>query len=212
MPFQPNVRQYRDFAVTNFRALEREDSKDSFVVRGYFTTFDDEYELLPDFYERIDRRALDDANMSDVIFQLNHDGQPLARQRNKSLRVGIDEHGGWCEADLSGCQQGRDIYESIKNGLIDRMSFGFTIANDGFEWEEDDDGVIHSVITRISKVYDVSCVSLPANPGTDISARSYLDGAIEARRSQLEELRRVEEERRQKRSDAAQGLRKATLL
>ena len=75
------------------------------------------------------------------------------------------------------------------------MSFGFIIDDDGFEWEEDDEGVIHSRITKISKVFDVSAVSIPANPNTEISARAYLDGAIEAKRKQQEMLQRAEEER-----------------
>lgn len=199
MPYLPDERQYRTFAVSNFQPVEREagdeTSEPSYVVRGHYTTFNTEYELCPGFFEAVDERALDNANTSDVIFQLNHEGAPLARQRNGSLRVGVDEIGGWAEADLSGSRQGRDIYEMIKNGLIVEMSFGFTIAKGGFEWEEDEDGNIHSRITAVDRVYDVSCVSLPANPNTDISARAYLDGAIEAKQKQQEMLQRAEEER-----------------
>lgn len=205
MPYLPNDRQYRTFAADNFRSV---DGDDSYKVKGYFTTFGQEYELMSDWYETVDSHALDGANMSDVIFQLNHDGTPLARQRNNSLSVGIDEHGGWCEAYLGGCREGRDLYESIKNGLIDEMSFGFVIADDGFDWDEDEDGTIHSTITRISKVFDVSAVSIPANPNTEISARSYLDGAIEARRKQQEVLRRAEEvqERKSALAERLKGL------
>ena len=199
MAFRPESRQYRSFSAANFRALEDEGGEQSYKVRGYWTTFNDEYELMSDWYEQVDSRALDDADMSDVIFQLNHDGATLARQRNGSLKVGIDNHGGWCEADLGGCREGRDLYESIKNGLIDEMSFGFKIADDGLEYDEGDDGIIHSRITHISRVYDVSAVSIPANPSTSIkSARSYLDGVIEARQKQQEVLRRAEEDRERK--------------
>lgn len=182
MPYLPNERQYRSFAASNFQPVQRgEQEADSFVVKGYFTTFDDEYRLFEDFYETVDRTALDNADMSDVLFQYDHCGPVLARQRNNSLRIGIDEHGGWCEARLDGCQQARDLYESISNGLVVEMSFGFTIADDGFEWEEDEDGVIHSRITKIAKVYDVSAVSIPANPSTEISARSYVQAEIDAK-------------------------------
>lgn len=184
MPFDPQRRQYRDFSVSNFATVtrdEQEGDEPSYVVRGHYTVFNSPYELLPDFFEEIDSRALDETDMSDVIFQINHDGAPLARNRNKSLRLGIDENGAWAEADLGGSQAGRDVYESIKNGLIDRMSFGFTIADDGFEWEEDEDGTVHTRITKIDRLYDVSCVTWPANPSTDISSRSYADAAIEAK-------------------------------
>ena len=204
MPFKPDTRQYRNFAVTNFQPVLEDgaDNQDepSYVVRGYFTTFNDPYPLQDDFYETIDRQAFAGCDLSDVIMQVNHDGFVYARTRNDSLKLSFDEHGGYCEADLSGSKQGReDLYEAITNGLIDRMSFGFTIADDGFEWDEDADGVIHSRITRIAKLYDVSAIAgFPANPGTEISARSYLDGAIEARHQQQEMLRHAEQQRRER--------------
>lgn len=206
MPYMPETRQYRNFAASNFQRVdvstqEEESQEPSFIVRGHYTVFDVEYELFPGFYETIDSRALDNTDTSDVLFQFNHGGAPLARLRNGSLRIGIDEIGGWAEADLSGCQQARDTYEAISNGLIDRMSFGFTIADGGFEWEEDEEGNIHSRITKVEKLFDVSCVDLPASDYTDISARSYLDAAIEAKRRQ-------EEAADQKRAAAAVALRR----
>lgn len=186
MPYLPESRQYRSFAASNFRAIEADgDDSKSFTVAGHFTTFDDPYELCPGFFESISRTALDDCDMSDVLFQYDHAGDVLARQRNGSLRVGVDEVGGWCEARLDGCQRARDLYEAIQNGLVVEMSFGFIIADGGFEWEEDEDGNIHSTITHIRKIFDVSAVSAPANPSTDIHARSYVDAAIEARDKQL---------------------------
>lgn len=212
MPYLPNERQYRDFSVSSFQPIEKElsdgcgDDDDkrecSYVVRGHYTVFDTEYELFPGFYESIAPTALDEMDTSDVLFQFNHGGTPLARLRNHSLRIGIDELGGWAEADLSGCQQARDTYEAISNGLIDRMSFGFTIADDGFEWYEDEDGSIHSRITKVSKLFDVSCVDLPANDGTDISARSYVDAAIEAQR--LAEEQRIAEQQAAEAAEAAE--------
>lgn len=195
MPFKTEERQYRNFAASNFTIVNRDDEEakePSYVVRGHYTTFNEPYELSPGYFEEIDPHALDECDMTDVIFQVDHNDTPLARLRNKSLRLGIDEHGGWAEADLSGSQRGREIFEAISNGLIDRMSFGFTIADDGFEWDEDDEGVIHSRITKIGRLYDVSCVTWPANGATDISARAYLDGAIEAKRLQQELLQRAE--------------------
>lgn len=211
MPFKPGERQYRSFAASNFHPVQNEDTEEqSYVVRGHFTVFETEYQLCPDFYEVIDEHALDEADMSDVIFQLNHEGMTLARQRNNTLRVGIDPDGGWCEADLRGSQPGRDLYEAITNGLIDEMSFGFTIAEGGFELEEDEDYNIHSRITKISKVFDVSAVSIPALPATDISARGYVDAAIEAKRKQeeLEQQAQVEQEQLEQREADAVALRK----
>lgn len=213
MPFKPQERQYRSFAASNFQT-DAVDGETNYKTRGYWTTFDDPYELMPGWFETIDSHALDDADMSDVIMQYDHNGPVLARQRNGSLVVSVDGHGGFCEADLSGCEQARNLHESIKNGLVTEMSFGFTIADDGFEWTEDEDGTIRTRITKIGRVYDVSAVSIPANSSTSIvSARDYLDAAMEATRKQ-EELAKQEQEEQERRIADAISLRrrKATAL
>ena len=187
MPFRPEERQYREFAAANFAQEKRDAVLDgdsqNYTISGYFTTFRSEYPLAPDFYESIDPHAFDECDMSDVIMQVNHDGFVYARTRNKSLQITFDDHGGHCVADLSGTKQGReDLFEAITNGLIDRMSFGFIIADDGFEWEEDEDGVVHTRITKISKLFDVAAIcGFPANEGTEIHARSYAQAAIDAK-------------------------------
>ena len=199
MPYRPSERQYRDFAVESFQPEVRESSDDqeqSYSVRGYFCTFREPYELFPDYYEEIDPQAFVGCDMSDVLMQVNHEGFVYARNRNSSLQITTDDHGGHCVADLSGSKRGREeLYEAINNGLIDRMSFGFTIADDGFEWEEDEQGVIHTRITKISKLFDVSAIAgFPANPGTEISARSLHDAVMEARSKQQEIAEEVEPE------------------
>lgn len=230
MPFLPESRQYRSFAATNFRAVDNsgEGDEPSYRVRGYYTTYSTEYQLYertkywPAEYEQIDPHALDDADLSDVIFQENHADSPLARLRNGSLELGSDEHGAWCEAYLGGCQRGRDLFESIQNGLITEMSFGFTIASDedgeGYTSFKDEEGDYHTTITRISKVFDVSAVSIPANPNTDISEmrkRSYLAARIEADRKEdeaaAEQAEQAAEEQRAAES-AAVRRRKAKAL
>ena len=161
----------------------------AYVVEGYATTFDVPYDFGPDAHEVVSSRALDGADMRDVIFQLNHDGPVMARVRNGTLRLEPDGHGLRVTADLSGSKYGRDLYEAIANGLIDRMSWGFTIADGGWEWDAD---TRTSTITAVSKVFDVSAVSLPADEDTEIHARSYLDGVIGAglRESQARERER----------------------
>ena len=192
MPYRPDERQYRDFAVKSFKPEARESSEEqdeSYIVRGYFCTFNDPYELFEDYFEEIDPHAFDSCDMSDTIMQVNHDGFVYARIRNQSLSIEFDEHGGHMTADVSGSKRGREeLYEAIDNGLIDRMSFGFTIAADGLEWTEDNNGVIHTRITKIDKLYDVSAIAgFPANDGTEISARSVLDGIRDAQKVQAEQ-------------------------
>lgn len=175
MAYKPDQREYRDFDVTSLAATKTDD--ESYIVEGYATTFDDPYELYKGMYEVIDRHALDGADMSDVIGQYNHDGMVLARQSNNTLAIMADDHGLHCRMDLSGTQQGRDLHEAISNGLVTKMSWGFSIADDGWEYDPE---TRTSTVTKVAKVYDVSAVSIPANAGTEINARSYLDGVIEA--------------------------------
>ena len=169
---------------------------DSMIVEGYASTFDIPYTLEgSDIKETILSSALEGADMSDVIFQYDHSGPVMARTRNETLQLSVDAHGLHVRADLSGCKQGRDLYESIKNGLVDRMSWGFMVADDGWEYDFETNS---QTITRISKVYDVSAVSIPANQGTDIYARSAFDGAIEKARTERFERAAKEREQREK--------------
>lgn len=179
-------RQYRSFELSAGES-------DGCVVEGYATTFGDAYDMGFGYYERIDPHALDGADMSDVIFQLNHEGMVMARQSNGTLEIEVDQRGLHIRADLSGCQAGRDTVEAIKNKLITKMSWGFMVSEDGWEY---DPATRTSTVTKVDKVFDVSAVSIPANPGTEIHTRSYLDGVIEAERR--ESAQREEQDERER--------------
>lgn len=199
MPYKPGQREYRS-ALLDMTAVGGPDGPDGYVVEGYATTFDVPYELHDGYFERVLRTALDGADMSDVIFQLNHEGPVLARMRNGSLSVTCDEHGMAVRASLVGSKYGRDLYEAVASGLIVHMSWAFTVTDGGWEYDPD---TRTSTITRVKKVFDVSAVSLPADEDTEIHARSYIDGVIEAERR--ESALRADMERR-RRAAAALGL------
>ena len=171
-------REFRKCA--EFRAL---DESDSYVVEGYATTFDQPYTLYSDGYyelrEVVDSKAFEKTDMSDVIMQYDHEGRVFARNRNKTLDLMTDEHGLKITANLGGTDIGRQLYQEIKGGYTDRMSFAFTVSDDKRE-RETIDGKI--VVTRrilgFRKLYDVSAVSTPANNSTSLSARSWCDGVI----------------------------------
>lgn len=173
-------------------------------VKGYATTFDQPYKLWGDasveIWEVVDRNAFAKTDVSDVIMQFDHQGRVFARTRNQTLALRSDEHGLFIDADLGGTEIGRELYEEIKGGYIDRMSFGFTVRGD--EWSDRmEDGVEIRTrrITDIGKLYDVSAVSIPANDSTSISVRSLVDGEIarlEAERLERERLERLEERRK----------------
>lgn len=178
-------REYRSIPVMAVQRAEGGDGP-SYRVRGYASTFEEPYILYEDFddeqiYEVIDRHAFDGADMGDVIMQYDHVGMVLARTRNGSLTITIDEHGLLIEADLSLTQDSRRMWEAIAAGLVDRMSFCFVI-----EEEQYDKATHTSRIMKIKKVYDVSAVSIPANPGTEISAarKRFLDGVIREERTE----------------------------
>jgi HK97 family phage prohead protease len=148
--------------------------------------------------EQIDPGAFDDCDMSDVIMQYNHEGRVFARVSNQTLSLRADAHGLLVEADLGGTEIGRDLYEEIKGGYTNRMSFGFTVSKDSRTEERDEDNKVITItrtITGIKKLWDVSAVSIPANDGTEISARSWCDGVIA---ELTEEFRKAEETRKQK--------------
>lgn len=191
MPAKPNERQYRSLSVPLIaRAAQdgggEEKRIDSdYYVEGYASTFDDPYVLFEDYNgvkytEIVSPDAFRDADMSDVIMQFDHTGKVFARISNGTLIVEPDEHGLFVAADLSRSQAARDLYEEIQSGLITRMSWAFTVAAD--EYDRD---THTTTITRVKKVFDVSAVSLPADPNTEISARNLLDGEIEQSRKEL---------------------------
>ena len=156
---------------------------DEMIVEGYASTFNQPYELYRDgdyiVYEQIDARAFDETDMSDVIMQYNHEGRVFARNSNGTLTLTSDEKGLRIRADLGGTEIGRQLYEEIKGGYTDKMSFGFRVGEDRREITENADNItVMRTITKIEKLYDVSAVSLPANDATSISARSSGEGVI----------------------------------
>lgn len=174
-------RTYRN--VNRIEVRADEDGKK--IVNGYATVFDSPYLLWSmdgyEVWEQIDGRAFDECDMSDVIMQYNHEGRVFARTSNETLKVSTDDVGLFCEADLSGTELGGQVYEEIAGGYTDKMSFGFRVLEDSREVTENNETgkvTILRTVKSVSKLYDVSAVSIPANDATSISARSYGEGVI----------------------------------
>lgn len=161
-----------------------------YYVEGYATTFDAPYLLWEydgiKYYEVIDRNALAEADVSDVIMQYDHQGKVLARLSNNTLGLEPDNKGLFMYADLSKSQASREMYGEIKSGLVNKMSWAFTVAEDKYNNE-----TRTRTITKIKKVYDVSAVSIPANGDTNISARSYCEGVIAKEMQELQERKKA---------------------
>ena len=202
----------REYRRMEIRAKEIEDQEnEECKVGGYASTFNEPYELYSfsgyTVREQIDPHAFDECDMSDVIMQYDHQGRVFARNSNGTLQISTDDHGLYMEADLSGTEIGRQLFEEIKGGYTTKMSFGFTVDEDKREITENvTDGTVDVLrtITKIRKLYDVSAVSLPANDGTEISARSYSDGVI----AELEAERLQREAKEEARAKALAALNK----
>ena len=186
-------REYRNFAE---EIQLRADGENSYIVEGYAATFDP-YVLLEiegeKYSERIDPAAFRNADMSDVVFRIDHEGAVYARTSNNTIQLYPDDHGLHVRADLSRTEKARGIFEDIREGMYPKMSFAFVVEDDGDEYERD---TKTRVIYCIKKLYDVSPVSHPANPGTEIgvSMRDYFDGVIEAEKAErLERERKIKE-------------------
>lgn len=126
------------------------------------------------YTEVIQPGALDKTDMKDVPLRYNHNDSFLimARTRNKSLELIKDEKGLMIRAELLDTQSNRDVYQAIKEGLLDKMSFAFTSRADTDLWEQQGDDTKRT-ITDIEKLYDVSVVDVPFYDDTSIYARSF---------------------------------------
>ena len=194
-----NDREYRDMTM-EIRSAETDDveQEERKVVKGYASTFNEPYTLYEDdswrFNEVVDANAFDSTDMSDVIMQYDHEGRVFARISNNTLTVTPDERGLLIEADLSGTELGRQLYEEIRGGYTNKMSFGFTVDGEDYLDTKDVDGKALTVrrITSVRKLYDVSAVSLPANDATSISVRSLTDGEIERIQAERLEAEKLE--------------------
>lgn len=169
------------------------------IVEGYATTFDQEYCLFDTgdyrLLESIDAHAFDECDMSDVIFQYNHEGRVFARNKNGTLTVAPDDVGLHIRADLSGTEIGRQLYDEICGGYTDKMSFGFRVSADEWTIEEDRENnkiTEHRKITKIGKLFDVSACAVPANDNTAISARASLGDGLNRHADQMIEKHAAE--------------------
>ena len=195
-------REYRDMTMEVRTAENEEVPEERKVVTGYASTFNEPYTLYEDdgwrFNEVVDARAFENTDMSDVIMQYDHEGRVFARMSNNTLTVTPDEKGLLIEADLGGTELGRQLFEEIRGGYTNKMSFGFTVDGEDYLDTKDADGKDLTVrtITSVRKLYDVSAVSLPANDATSISVRSLTDGEIERIQAERLEAEALELRRR----------------
>lgn len=161
-----------------YRAFEMRIADGEMNVDGYAVVFKQPTVLYSfdgiDYKEEIDRHAFDEAEMTDVVMNYNHQGKPVARTKNGTLALSVDDKGVRVSAGLSGTEEGRRLYEEIKGGYIDKMSFAFTVSEDSYDRETHTRKVL-----KVKRLYDVAAVDIPAYDATSISARSYFSAEAE---------------------------------
>lgn len=169
----------KEVRLTEVRALE--DEKEM-IVEGYAVIFDSPATHYG-FTEIIDRNAFNGCDMSDVCMKYNHEDNflILARTRNNSLELFVDDKGLKIRAKLIDTTNNRDIYKMIQSGLLEKMSFAFTVKEEDYDYETDTRRVI-----KIDKLYDVSVVDVPFYESTEIFARSKEDYLKEKEERELE--------------------------
>ena len=109
--------------------------------------------------------------MKDVPMKYNHMDSflILARTKNKSLSLSVDDHGLKVRAELLNTTTNADVYKMVKAGLLDKMSFAFTVKKQS--WDRSSKIPLRR-IEEIDRLFDVSVVDLPAYEGTSIYSRS----------------------------------------
>lgn len=190
-------REYRNLGLLNVGQAQNENEEQRYIVEGYASTFEP-YELFEwdgiKYMERIEPTAFEKTDMTDVVFLRDHEGRVMARTKNGTVGLTVDAHGLFTRTDLGLTTASREMFEDISVGNYSQMSFAFTVDEDEYIFNEKE-GTDTRVIKSIRKLFDISAVSFPANPGTDIgvSARAVFDGEIEKRKAE-----RLERERREK--------------
>ena len=186
------MNQNREYRTMEIRIQKNDLEEKTYTVEGYASTFEP-YVLFRDgekeYREQIDPQAFDEADLSDVVFRVDHEGKVYARSSAGTLEIWTDEHGLGNRADLSRTEAARALFEEIEAGNYPQMSFAFTVADDEY-----DKKTRTRLIRKVAKVFDVSPVAFPANPNTNlgVATRAYFDGVIEE-----EKAERLEAERRE---------------
>lgn len=178
------MKQDRLYREADIGIVKRDEAEQGYYVEGYASTFKP-YVLFRDngvdYSEVIDRHAFDETDMSDVVFRIDHEGAVYARTSNGLIELSVDDKGLFNRINLGATERSKDVYRDIEVGNYPKMSFAFSIKED--EYDKD----THTrTILKVGKLFDVSAVSFPANPDTnlDISTRDYFNGVIEMERAE----------------------------
>jgi HK97 family phage prohead protease len=165
----------RTFTVRDVEARQADDG--TMTLRGYAAVFNEASVPLP-FIETIApgafRKTL--AETPDVRLLINHEGLPLARTKNGTLKLTEDDRGLFMDATIADTNEGRDLYKLVERGDVDQMSFAFRVIRQKYN-----DDRSERTLTEVSlSDGDVSVVTYPAYPQTSVEAREQMRAALQA--------------------------------
>jgi len=162
------------------------------IIEGYAIVFGQKTKLYTDefnndYYEVIDRSALNNCDLSDVFMKYNHDdsSQILGRIRNKSLELKVDEKGLYFRAVLPDTNYANDIYNLVKTGYLNGTSFGFKVDQDTYDRE-----TRTRTINAIKFVKEISIVDTPAYEGAYVQCRDYFSAQAELIKKEQQDEKR----------------------
>ena len=185
----------KEIRTFNVQDLELRQEGDDNVVVGYGSVFNTLSNELGGFREIIAEGAFDGRLEDDVRFLINHEGLPLARTTNGTLKLTTDERGLKYEARVANTSLGRDLIELMRNGTINQSSFAFVVEDDSWEVR---DGVNVRTINKVSRLYDVSAVTYPAYEEASVALRSMEEWKKTEDEKVLKENLEKEKEEREK--------------
>ncbi|MEN2325286.1 phage major capsid protein [Lentilactobacillus otakiensis] len=164
--------------ATNLRALDQDDKENdqSKTISGTAISFNSQSKDLGGFTEIVSPDALNGVDLSNVYLVLDHDlSKPLAKN-GVNLTLTPDDNGLNFEAIVdTSVSYVSDVYNLIQQGVVDSMSFAFTVPDNGDSWIEDESGNIVRTINQIDQLFEISIVTIPAYNSTDVevATRSY---------------------------------------
>ncbi len=184
----------KEIRLNNCEVRADDSTEGKMIIEGYPIVFDKEAFIEGwdgGFYEKVDRDAFKEADMSDVCLKINHNDDFFicARTRNGSLQLTPDEKGMFIHAELIDTTQNRDVYKMVQAGLLTEGSFAFTVEEQEVReignWN-DPDYEIHRTIKKVGKLFDVAiCTNGAYGDLTEIYARSY-ESLENVKRNKLE--------------------------
>lgn len=180
----------QEFRTADINAVDDEEMK----IQGYALRFNEESNLLGEFYEVISPEALEEADMSDVRMLINHDqNYVIGRTTAGTLDLEVTEEGLYFRCTLPPTSYARDIYENIKLGNVSQCSFGMVVGSDGDSFERRDDGIFKRTINKIQSIFDCSVVSFPAYNSSSVEpALRSIEHIKQEETNKIEEQRSLE--------------------